>query len=159
MSNRLVIEKLSGKNFDEFVRLISAFANFEKFSPPDQKARTRLRKDGLGQNLKYEAHLVKINGKYIAYIVFFMAYASFIALLTIFLEDFFILKEYRRKGIRQKILDFCMKFAKKRNCGRVDLTVLDWNVNAIKFYEKNKFKFINWKLYRLERKEIMNYPS
>ena len=157
MNNKIAIEKLSGKNFDEFVRLIRNFANFEKLRPPDQKARARLRKDGLGQNPKYEAYLVKIDGKYAAYMIFFMAYASFIAFPILFLEDFFILKEYRRKGIGQKMLDFCIKFAKKRNCGRVDLTVLDWNTNAIKFYEKNGFRYINWKLYRLERRQIMDY--
>lgn len=159
MSNKLVIEKLSGKNFGEFVRLIRRFADFEKLNPPDQKARIRLRKDGLRKNPKYEAYLVKVDGEYAAYIIFFMAYASFIAFPTLFLEDFFILKEYRRKGIGQKMLDFCMKFAKRRNCGRVDLTVLDWNANAIKFYKKNNFKFVNWKIYRLERKQIMNYSS
>ena len=159
MNNNLIIEKLSGKNFNEFVKLIEVFANFEKFDPPDEKAKLRLKKDGLSKNPKYEAYLGKIGNKYVAYLIFFMTYASFIALPTLFLEDMFILKEYRRKGIGKKILDLCMKFAKERNCGRVDLNVLDWNIDAIHFYKKNNFRFINWELYRLEREQIKNYPD
>jgi len=157
MSSKLVIEKLSGKNFEEFIKLMEVFANFEKLNPPDKQAKSRLKKDVLSKNPKYEAYLGKVGNKYVGYVIFFMTYASFIALPTLFLEDLFVLEEYRKKGIGQKMLDFCMKFAKERNCGRVDLNVLDWNVNAINFYKKNNFKFINWELYRLEKKQIMEY--
>ncbi len=159
MQKELIIEKLSGENFDEFVKLIEIFANFEKLAPPDDKAKLRLREDGLGKNLKYEAYLGKIGDEYISYIIFFMAYSSFSALPTLFLEDIFVLKGYRRLGIGQKMLNFCIEFAKERNCVRVDLTVLNWNTNAMKFYEKNNFKPLNWKIYRLEREHITNYSS
>ena len=134
--NEIKIEKLSEMNFDQFIKLIEVFANFENLEPPDAEAKLRLKKDGLSKNPKYEAYLGKINGEYVAYVIFFMTYASFMALPTLFLEDLFVLEESRRKGIGQKMLDHCMKFAKERNCGRVDLNVLDWNTDAINFYKK-----------------------
>ena len=154
MNNELVIEKLSENNFNEFFRLIEVFADFEKLTPPDKKAKLRLKDDGLCKNPRYEAYLGKIGNKYVSYMIFFMTYGSFVALPTLFLEDIFVLQEVRGKGIGQRMLDFCIKFAKERNCGRLDLNVIDWNTNAIKFYEKNNFKLLNWKIYRLEREQI-----
>ena len=79
-----------------------------------------------------------------------MSYSSFSAMQKLFIEDIFILEEFRRKGIGRKILDFAINIAKKRKCKVVELNVIDWNINAINFYKKNKFKFVNWELYRLE---------
>jgi len=155
MTEKLAIENLSEKNFDEFVKLMKLFADFEKLTPPDDDARKRLKRDGIGKNTKYEAYLFKINDKYVAYAIFLMAYGSFKGMPTLFLEDVFVLKEYRKKGIGQQILNFVVKKAKDRNCDRIDLYVLDWNENAIKFYEKNKFKLMNWKIYRMENKQII----
>ena len=113
--NEIKIEKLSEMNFDQFIKLIEVFANFENLEPPDAEAKLRLKKDGLSKNPKYEAYLGNINGEYVAYVIFFMTYSSFMALPTLFLEDLFVLEESRRKGIGQKMLDHCMKFAKERN--------------------------------------------
>ena len=153
MENKFQIEKLSEKNFNEFAKLMKIFADFEKLSPPDANARLRLKKDGLGRNPKYEAYLGKIGGKYVAYTMFFMAYSSFKALPTLFLEDIFILKKYRRKGIGQKMLDFCVKTAKERKCGRIDGYILDWNTPSINFFEKNNAEHPNWVFYRINLKD------
>ena len=150
MDDELKIEKLSGENFNEFIKLVEIFANFEKLTPPDKNAKKRLKIDGIGKNPKYEAYLVKTSGKYAAYTIFYMAYSSFSAMPKLFVEDIFILEEFRRKGLGKKILDFIVGIAKKSECMAVDLNVLDWNTNAILFYKKHGFKYLNWELYRLE---------
>jgi hypothetical protein len=54
-------------NFDKFLYLIDKLAEYEKLTPPDEKARIRLRKDGLSKIPKYEACIAKIDDKYIGY--------------------------------------------------------------------------------------------
>ena len=88
-----------------------------------------------------------------------MTYSRFLARPTLFLEDIFVLSEFRKKGLGQKMFDFCVKLARKRECGRIELSVLDWNKPAIKFYEKNKLQCLNWKFYRLNRQQIRSYPN
>ncbi|MBI2659530.1 GNAT family N-acetyltransferase [Candidatus Woesearchaeota archaeon] len=149
MSNNFVIEKLSAKNFDEFVSLIRRLADYERLEPPNKEAVRRLKNDGLSKNPKYEAYLGKISNNYVTYIMFFMGYSSFLAKPTLFWEDLFVLKDYRGKGIGQSMFNFCIKKAKERKCGRIDGCILDWNKPSIEFFEKNNAKRLNWLYYRI----------
>ena len=146
----LVIEPIKSGNFNEFLFLIDKLAKYEKLTPPDDKAKLRLRKDGLSKNPKYEAYLGKIDDKYVGYIIFFITYSSFLAKPLLYIEDIFVLRDYRKKGIGQKLLNFIILKAKERDCGRIEWHVLDWNQLGRKFYEKNNAKCLsNWLLYRL----------
>ncbi len=150
MKENLIIEPIKNNNFDEFLYLIDKLAEYEKLTPPDEKAKIRLRKDGLSKNPKYEAYIGKIDDKYIGYVIFFMSYSSFLAKPVLYLEDIFVLKEHRKTGIGQKLFNFIVSKAKERDCGRIEWHVLDWNKLGINFYEKNNAKHLsNWLYYRL----------
>ncbi len=151
MKNELKIEKISEKNFDEFLFLVDQLAFYEKLTPPDKAAKKRLKIDGLGSNTKYEGYISRLNNKPIGYFFFFMTYSSFLARPTFYLEDIFLLREYRKNGYGHKMFEFCLDIAKKRNCGRMEWCVLNWNKNAFNFY--NRYKPINlceeWSYLRL----------
>lgn len=154
----LQIEKINLQNFNEFLYLVEKLAEYEKLDPPDREAKNRLRKDAFSKNPKYEAYLAKIGDKYIAYLIFFMNYSSFLALPVLYLEDIFVLEKYRKRGIGQLLFNFCVKIAKERNCGRIEWHVLDWNKPGINFYEKNRGKHLsNWKYYRLTKDKFDNF--
>jgi GNAT superfamily N-acetyltransferase len=160
MKKDFTFEKISNKNFDKFLYLVEKLAEYEKLDPPDDDARLRLKKDGLYRNPKYEAYLTKLDGKYIGYIIYFMTYSSFLALPTLYIEDIFLLKEYRRGGIGQKMFNFCVKKAKEKGCGRLEWCVLHWNKSAIDFYEKNNSKPLkDWIYYRLEKDSIESFSE
>ena len=61
---------------------------------------------------------------------------SFIALIA-------VLKSYRKRGIGQILIEKCLEISKNRHISKVQLEVLKDNVQAIKFYEKLGFYFIN----------------
>ena len=64
----LTFEKISNKNFDEFLFLVEKLAEYEKLDSPNKQAKLRLKRDGLSRDPKYEAYLTKLDGKYIGYI-------------------------------------------------------------------------------------------
>jgi GNAT superfamily N-acetyltransferase len=150
MKNDLIIEPIKSSNFNEFLYLIDELAKYEKLKPPDDKAKIRLKKDGLSKNPKYEAYLAKKDDKYLGYAIFFMSYSSFIAKPILYLEDIFVLQKHRKKGIGQLLFKLVVSIAKKRDCCRIEWHVLNWNQLGIKFYEKNNAKQLsNWLFYRL----------
>jgi GNAT superfamily N-acetyltransferase len=152
--NLVVIEKVNEETFDDFLGLIDKLADFEKLALPDEDAKRRLRRDCLTNKPKYEAFIGKVGDEPVAYIIYFFTYSSFVALPTLFLEDIFVLSEYRRKGVGQKMFDFLKETAKREGCGRIEFTVLKWNTSAQEFYEKNRAKRLEWFLYRLAKEDF-----
>jgi GNAT superfamily N-acetyltransferase len=159
MEQDVLIEAIDENNFDEFLFLIDKLAEYEKLTPPDEAAKIRLRNDGLNESSKYEAYLGRVDGKAVGYLIFFMTYSSFLALPTFYIEDIFILEQYRHQGIGQQMFGFCVREAKERGCGRIEFCVLHWNTPAIKFYEKNSAERLDWYFYRLDSKQIDEYLS
>ncbi|KAB1223652.1 putative acetyltransferase NATA1-like [Morella rubra] len=70
------------------------------------------------------------------FILFFPNYSTFLSKPGFYVEDLFVRKCYRRKGLGKMLLSAVAAQAVKMGYGRVEWTVLDWNVNAIKFYEE-----------------------
>jgi|SRR6185436_4170178 len=139
------------------VKLIVALAKFEKLNPPDAAARKRLMRDGFGPSAKFEPWLAFWQGERepIGYMILVKLYSSFEARPTLYLEDLFVLPEYRGRGIGKAMMRRGIELAWQRECGRMEWTCLDWNVKAQEFYNKlGARKLSEWYLYRLHRKQM-----
>lgn len=147
---KVKIVKAKKADSNEILRLINELAYFEKLEPPDTKAKKRLIKDAFGKNPLFKVLLAKKGNKAVGYAFYFFTYSSFLAKKTLYLEDIFITESVRKLGIGNLLFDELVKIAKKNKCGRMEWCVLDWNYNAIRFYEKlgaNQLK--EWLYYRM----------
>jgi GNAT superfamily N-acetyltransferase len=147
---QLIIEHVDAGNIREFIALVEKLAEYENLTPPDGHAKERLVRDGISDSPHYEAYLGRIDGRAVAYVTWFSTYSTFNARPTLFLEDIFVLEEYRRRGIGRAMFDFCRRQAQERECGRMEWMVLTWNEPAIRFYEKSGAERLDWFVYRLE---------
>lgn len=147
--DQFTITEVTAESFADFLSLISQLAEYEKLQPPDQEAQQRLRRDCLSDKPKYKAYIGKLGDKPAAYIIYFFTYSSFLAQPTLFLEDIFVLQEYRRRGIGEKMFCFIKQVAKQEGCGRIEFTVLKWNTSAQVFYKKNGAQRLEWYMYRI----------
>jgi GNAT superfamily N-acetyltransferase len=150
----LIIQEVTEANFSDFLSLIINLAEYEKLQPPDRAAQQRLRQDCLSNKPKYQAYIGKVDNTPVSYIIYFFTYSSFLALPTLYLEDIFVLEQYRREGIGEKMFTFIKQVAKREGCGRIEFTVLTWNTSAQKFYAKNGAKCLEWYFYRVEREKF-----
>ncbi len=71
----------------------------------------------------------------VAFAIYFHNYSTFLGKKGLYLEDLFVLTEFRGLGIGKQMLKYLAKIALERDCGRFEWSVLDWNESAIKFYE------------------------
>jgi GNAT superfamily N-acetyltransferase len=71
----------------------------------------------------------------VAYAVFFPNFSTFGGQRGLYLEDIFIRKEGRGKGLGEMMLKYIARVAKARGFERIDFQVLEWNTPAIEFYE------------------------
>ncbi|KAJ0262336.1 acetyltransferase NATA1-like [Hirschfeldia incana] len=84
------------------------------------------------------------------FVLFFPNYSSFLAKPGFYIEDIFVREPYRRKGLGSMLLTAVAKQAVKMGYGRVEWVVLDWNANAIRFYEQMGAQILQeWRVCRL----------
>ncbi len=135
--------------------LVCALADFEKLDPPDADAQQRLVEDIFGSKPRIEAWLAFAAGhaQPVGYAMLLETYSSFVARPTLYLEDVFVLQEFRGRGIGGAFLRHCVALALERGCGRMEWTCLDWNTRAQRVYEDKlgAQRMSEWLLYRMTR--------
>lgn len=145
------VVSLTVDRFNEFISLLNALADYERLTPPDATAVERLRRDALGPQPRFEAALaLGGDGRVVGYATWFHTYSTFLAKPTIYLEDLFVLEEFRQSGAGSKLFEHVRALGAERGCGRMEWQVLDWNTLAREFYHRRQATWMeNWLLYRI----------
>lgn len=155
MFSRIQIVHANREDREALLSLMDALADFEKLQRPAGAARARLIEHGFGEKPKFETWLAKVDGKTVAYAITYETYSTFLALPTFYLEDLFVLPDYRQHKIGATLFLHLVAEANRRGCGRMEWAVLDWNAQAIQFYERFDAQWLSdWKLYRLNREDF-----
>ncbi|MBZ5551441.1 MAG: GNAT family N-acetyltransferase [Acidobacteriia bacterium] len=155
MSDSIEITRATREEGSILLALIDALADFEKLQKPVGEARARLLEHGFGERPRFETWLARVEGKAVGYALAFETYSSFLALPTFYLEDLFVLPEYRKRKVGLALFTHLVGEAQRRGCGRMEWAVLDWNTGALRFYERLGARWLNdWKVYRLTRDDI-----
>ncbi|XP_059628325.1 GCN5-related N-acetyltransferase 8-like [Cornus florida] len=94
------------------------------------------------------------------FVLFFPNYSTFLAKPGLYVEDLFVRDCFRRKGFGKMLLSAVAAQAAKMGYGRVDWVVLDWNVNAIKFYEEMGAQILQeWRICRLAGEALQGFAN
>jgi GNAT superfamily N-acetyltransferase len=89
-------------------------------------------------------------GTPVGFALLFHTYSTWRGRRGIWLEDLFVLPEWRRRGVGRMLLDEVVSLAKERGCGRVEWSVLDWNEPAIGFYRAYGADMLHeWRICRM----------
>ena len=119
------------------VGLIRELAEFEQLSHLVQTDAARLTEHLFGVRPVVEAVVAEMpDGTVVAFALFFTNYSTFLTLPGLYLEDLYVQPAHRRHGLGQLLLRHLAQIAVARGYGRVVWSVLDWNANAIGFYER-----------------------
>jgi len=158
MSNdiqHVTIRKATIHDARAILLLVDALAEYEKLNPPDAAAKERLIRDITSERPRLDAYLAMIEGEAVGYAFVFETYSSFLALPTLYLEDLFVLPEFRNRKAGYTLFSAMVKEAHRRGCGRMEWTVLDWNQLAIDFYKGlGATHMKEWLHYRLVKEDI-----
>ena len=72
----------------------------------------------------------------VGFALFFTNFSTFLGQPGLYLEDLYVQPDHRGQGVGKALLQHLGALAVARGCGRFEWSVLDWNENAIEFYEK-----------------------
>ncbi len=115
--------------------LVQALAEYEHLANAVTGTPEALATGLFGDRPYAEAILAEITGQAVGFALFFPSYSTFLTQPGLYLEDLFVLAEYRGKGIGKALLAHVAQLAVARGCGRLEWSVLDWNAPAIAFYQ------------------------
>ena len=91
-----------------------------------------------------------VGGKEIGFALFFHNFSTFLGRRGLYLEDLYVMPEYRGKGYGKAILQKLAQIAKEEGCGRMEWWCLDWNKPSIDFYlSLGAEAMSDWTVYRL----------
>lgn len=130
--------------------LIQGLAEYEKLSAAVTGNAEALKEHLFGEQQYIQAILAEVSGQAVGFALFFYNYSTFLTKPGIYLEDIFVLPEYRRQGIGKALLTRLAKIAVERNCGRLEWSVLDWNLPAQEFYRSMGADILeDWRICRV----------
>jgi GNAT superfamily N-acetyltransferase len=118
------------------VGLIHELAEFEKLSHLVQVTPQSLQPQLFGPRPAAEAVVAEADGRVVGFALFFANFSTFLGKPGLYLEDLYVQPAFRGRGIGAALLKHLAALARQRDCGRFEWSVLDWNVDAIRIYER-----------------------
>lgn len=151
---RLSFRPASSLDRRAILDMVDAMADCDKMPRLEPDAQARLMKDAF-ERKRVEFLLAVWEDKPVGYVAMFETYSTFEARPTLFLDDLFVLPEYRGRHVAYELFRSCIREAKKRDCGRMEWIVKEDNLPAFGFYDHLQAKRLkNWVPFRLTRADI-----
>lgn len=132
------------------LRFIQGLAEYEKLAHECLATEAELERTLFGERAYAEVLLAFHGDDPAGFALFFHNYSTFLARPGIYLEDLFVDPAHRGHGVGKVLLSRLATLAVERGCGRLEWSVLDWNVDAIGFYERLGARpMSDWTVYRV----------
>ena len=129
---------------------IRGLAEYERLAHQCVATEALLHETLFGPDRVAEVVLASRGGETAGFALWFRSYSTFLARPGIYLEDLFVFPTHRGRGLGRRLLAHLARTARERGYGRVEWAVLDWNVDAIRFYESlGAVPMGDWTTFRL----------
>ena len=131
-------------------RLIKGLAEYEKLQDQAVASEDAIRDGLFGARRFAEVVIAEDERTPVGFALFFHNYSTFLGRPGVYLEDLFVLPEWRGQGIGRELLVTLARLAVERGCGRLEWSVLGWNEPAIGFYQRMGAQIMDeWRICRL----------
>ena len=153
---QLTFRKAEETDCGLILRFIRALAAYEKML--DEVVATEdLLRDWLFRKRSAEVLFACEDGKEVGFALFFHNFSTFVGRAGLYLEDLYVLPEYRGNGYGKALLKQLASIAVERGCGRMEWVCLDWNRPSIDFYRSLGAQAMDeWTIYRLAGESLTN---
>ena len=129
-----------------FIRELAAYEQLEDQVVADEETLRRWIFEKKGA----EVLLVLEDGREVGFALYFHNFSTFLGRSGVYLEDLFVLPEYRGRGYGKALLCRLATIAKEEGCGRLEWWCLDWNKPSIDFYKSMGAEPMeDWTVYRV----------
>jgi GNAT superfamily N-acetyltransferase len=156
----LRIEPATARDVPLILSLIKALAEYERLADEAVATEAGLRDSLFGPQAGAEVAIAYEGEEAVGFAVWFHSYSTFLGRAGLYLEDLFVVPQWRGRGIGRQLLAYVARVAVARGCGRMEWSVLNWNEPAIGFYRRMGARAMDeWTVYRLTGEPLTQLAS
>jgi GNAT superfamily N-acetyltransferase len=133
--NTPLLRAAEPRDLNAIVGLIAELAEFEGLTHLLRVTPHTLGPHLFGERPVAECLVAEIDAEVVGFALFFTNFSTFLGRPGLYLEDLYVKPAHRGSGLGKALMARVGQLAVERDCGRFEWSVLDWNVNAIRFYE------------------------
>ena len=134
---------------------VRELAEYERLSHEVVATEELLRASLFGERPAAEVVIGNYGDEPAGFALFFHNFSTFLGRPGIYLEDLYVTPSFRGRGVGRTMLAYLAKLAKKRDCRRMEWSVLDWNEPAIKLYKRiGATPMDDWTVFRVTEETL-----
>lgn len=153
------VRKAKKSDAAAILSLIRELAIFEKEPEAVIVSQDQIEEDGFGDRPLFECFVAEVSDQVVGMALFYPRYSTWKG-PTFHLEDLIVTEPMKGKGIGTQLYNAFLKHAHQVGVERVEWAVLDWNLPAIKFYQKSGATVLeDWRTVQMDKKSISDYIS
>lgn len=131
----ILIRKAEKTDVSSLLALVKELAVYENCPDEVEVSVAEMEEAGFGDDHVFDAIVAESEGSIVGMAIFYTGYSTWKG-KTLYLEDFLVTENWRRRGVGELIFNELLEEAKRRKVRRMDWQVLEWNEPAISFYKK-----------------------
>lgn len=135
--------------------LVRELAEYER-DPEAAVATPELLYDAMfGPRAVASAVMAEEDGEAVGFALYFFNFSTWTGRPGLYLEDFYVRPSARGRGVGTRLFRRLAEIARDRGCGRMELSVLTWNLEPMRLYERlGGQRLVNWTTYRFDASTI-----
>lgn len=154
----LHIRRATREDVPTLLNLVRRLAQYERLEHEVTATEELFTRHGFGDTPRFEALVAELppaDPAAVGFALYFFTFSTFTGKPTLYLEDIFVLPEFRGQGIGKALLRQLARIALAADCARMEWAVLNWNESAIRFYRSLGARPLEeWTTFRMTRNAI-----
>jgi GNAT superfamily N-acetyltransferase len=130
----MMIRQIEPKDVAAVMDLIRGLAEYERDLASVKNTTERLTAD-IFEHHYCDSLVVEVDQVIVGFALYYTSYSTWKG-PCLYLEDLFVLPEFRAKGLGSKLFDQLVDLARVNGFARMDWQIINWNQPAIDFYER-----------------------
>jgi GNAT superfamily N-acetyltransferase len=144
-------------DLDRIRHLIIDLAHYERAAHEVRTTTEQLRVALFGPQPAAYALVAESANQVVGFALYFRSFSTWEGVHGIYLEDLYVMPEYRGTGLGRALLTSLAELAAERGYARLEWAVLDWNQPAIDFYRSlGAVAMDEWTVYRLSGEALIS---
>jgi len=154
-----IIRVAEERDMSQVLQRIQDLAVYEKEPDAVKIDERTLKQYGTGENPLFTCFVAEDDGDILGIALVYFRFSTWVG-KSLHLEDLIVAQEHRGRGVGQALYNQVMRYGLEQNVSRVEWVVLDWNTDAIKFYQRNGATILtDWHLAQINEASLKEYVA